>query len=93
MDTIFPKDIVMYIYKIVHRDRVDEINKEYIKHVKYRGNYLVMFSVLQKALVCYNYKKDVRYNCHGGRDRMGNPFHLCAKYYFSSGMLHPNAYK
>lgn len=35
MDEIFPKDIVMHIYRIVHKDIITKLNKEYNEHVKY----------------------------------------------------------
>ena len=105
MDTIFPKDIVVCIYKIVHKDFVSKLNKEYHKRVGIVLNSDLSYNSTSYRFDCTYHLKYYNYRCFDVAPSLkyaigytktwdvDNGFWLCPKYYYSSGMSHPHGYK
>lgn len=101
MDEAFPKDITTYIYKIIHKDYVCELNKEYYRRLTlYDFDYY--FSLTISAYDEYHLKRFPQYNYRNahyypvvsiGLDKNGAKFTLPPKYFYSSGMSHHCGYK
>ena len=94
MDSIFPKDIAMYIYQIVHKDIMTELNYEYRKCAKYHeaisDERLIVKYPSGIIHVYYNYRnhKDSYAAIYAtGRNKIGDSFALPSKYYYSSGIM------
>ena len=94
MDAIFPKDIVMYIYQIVHKDIMTDLNYEYRVCVEWleRGEKSGIYgtSIKYYGTSChkmYNYRQLKKYTYTSGYAR-NQPcvYNLPSKYRYSRGM-------
>ena len=99
MDIIFPKDVVVYIYEIVHKSYTCEMNKEYHKYISILTPFEMPRDYLMVAIP-YNFTWFFNFRhtriCGAytdGKDKTGQRFNLPSKYFYSSGMLHQYAYK
>ena len=94
MDELFPKDIIICIYKIMHKEFVHEMNKEYRNCTRIYERSLYIRRKKTMIFSSFNYRILCGPLCKTGYDKMMKPvFTLPIKYIYSSGMSDPYGYK
>ena len=97
MDKIFPKDVVIYIYTIIHKELIHEMNKEYHDCIITSTHDIGLFSRIKLGK---RFRHGLNYRnlnnglwCKVGFGNKMGIFNLPSKYIYSSGMSDPHGYK
>lgn len=98
---ILPKDVINYIYRIIHTQRIEELNKEFLNSTEVccdNDDVRYLYWELGYNNKPFNYRWLDYYICHscyafGCNQYCKIHIGLPKRYYFSSGNKHPFAYK